>query len=838
MMSHEALINPKLIEAHLKVIHQAAEGVSGKLVLASFGQDPVTGKDITPKIEQFNIGKYRDMARTTKEWASEPHRNVYCALAVLKTGVKGRGETGDYSHVFGLVADFDDSNAADYEKRLPLPPRIVIQSSESRYQCHYLFTKPVDIEGAKEIGKRLVAYSGCDACSADPIHVWRILGALNWPNKNKVNGGRSTEPQTVTLVSKGDKFIDPAALLEALPPVESAKQSKQTVDSEFIQPAADVDEVREALNSIRADLPYDIWVRVLAALHSEGLYEEGRDWSMRDERFDQHEFDSKWNSFDKNKPDGVTIATLFMIAKEFKHNAEKAVMDNVINKLKSDKDCAAHFENNAIAAAAYFREQDIQLCRHYRREIKKVAKGSADILNWDKEINEKLQHSDEQGSCPDDASHHVIATHLIDRLESEIGADVVAVAGVLHTYNKDNGTYQPLSEDKTIVSIAEQYDGSKNCNRNSDYKAIYECVMRLRDQPGHFDHAPVGVATMGQFHRISGDGVIITETLSHEHRCRFAYDFEPSYHDAVLWFKHLHRCFKDNDEENQILLLQEIVGAVLFRLASSMQQAFLFLGPSATGKSTTQTVIELLIPGILRSASSPFSWDKEYNIATLSGKLLNCVGELPDDKCIPAADFKRVIGGDTLEGRHPTHRPFHFRNSAAHIFNSNHLINTRDRTNAFWRRWRIVEFANVIPGQRDPNYGEQLKGELPQILGWAFEGAKRLVANNYQFTNTEPHERKMAEWQVAQNSAAEFLDDAGAVTLGETLQESGYKAYLAYQEWCRDVGRQPLGRSKFYEELNGDAGKLRKIARLPSRRDGLIFVGFSLVANVDEFDIV
>ncbi len=829
------------IKKHINSRHRMAEGIDGKLVLASYGENPATGEAITPKVVQFEIGDVDNMTQLAIQWAQEDHRNVYMPLAAVKHGTSGRGKLDDCGAVFGLCVDFDDADAANYVARLPLPPTSILESSNGRYQASYLFNKVLSTDDAKCIAKALVAYSDCDGCSADVIHVWRILGTLNWPNKKKVTEGRSSKPQLVVSAPGGSgNMIDPDKLLASMPDaIDKCENTSVTlVDHGFDQPPADIEDVRAALDVLPADLPYHNWIRVLAALHSENLLELAREWSMQDGRFNEREFDSKWRSFDENKQGGVTIATVFKMSQDYHLLKVKSVMDDVIQKLKSDKECAAHFEDSAIEAAAWFFEHDIQLCRRYRREIKAAAKSMADIRNWDETLKEHIHGNDDQDSCPQGASHHVIATDHVDRLESQTGAEVAAVAGVFHIYQKDTGTYRSSPDGERIVAIAERYDGFKNCIRNSDYKAIDECIMRLRDRPDFFEHAPVGVATMGQFHRMNKDGTIATEPLSHEHRCRFAYSFEPSHKKASLWLKHLHRCFKGNDEENQVLLLQEIVGAVLFRLSSSMQQAYLFLGPSATGKSTTLTVIELLIPSSLRCASSPFSWDKEYNIATLAGKALNCVGELPDDKCIPAADFKRVIGGDTLEGRHPTHRPFHFRNSATHIFNSNHLINTRDRSAAFWRRWRIVEFSNVIEGQRDPNYGGRLEAELPQILGWAFEGAQRLVSNKYQFTRTKAHDRKMSEWMVAQNSVAEFLDDEDAVTMGETLKESGYKAYRAYQEWCRDVGRQPLGRSKFYEELEGDAGQLRKITKLPSRRDGSVFVGFTIGAGIEDFDLV
>jgi len=45
-----------------------------------------------------------------------------------------------------------------------------------------------------------------------------------------------------------------------------------------------------------------------------------------------------------------------------------------------------------------------------------------------------------------------------------------------------------------------------------------------------------------------------------------------------------------------------------------------------------------------------------------------------------------------LTGRHLTGRPFSFRNEAAHLFMSNHLITTSDHSEPFYARWLLVEF--------------------------------------------------------------------------------------------------------------------------------------------------
>ena len=143
-----------------------------------------------------------------------------------------------------------------------------------------------------------------------------------------------------------------------------------------------------------------------------------------------------------------------------------------------------------------------------------------------------------------------------------------------------------------------------------------------------------------------------------------------------------------NEEEQQVILIQEIVGAIMLGLMARYQKAVQFYDPfGRAGKGTLERMITGLIPDEFVSAVSPFKWDNEYYLASLAGSRLNTVGELSDSKPIPAAAFKTVTGGDLLTGRHPTHRPFTFKNEAAHLFMSNHLITTNDHSEALFTRW-------------------------------------------------------------------------------------------------------------------------------------------------------
>jgi hypothetical protein len=148
--------------------------------------------------------------------AREQHRNVYIPLAVFDPNLP-RGRKGGEQQVvtsLGLVADFDDSDAANYAARMPVSANYVIETSTGRFQAFLLFQEPIDPGRAKHVADLLKDCTGCDHGTADISHVWRVGGTLNWPNKKKVDQGRSASPQTVDVVKRWDDSLTAFETLE------------------------------------------------------------------------------------------------------------------------------------------------------------------------------------------------------------------------------------------------------------------------------------------------------------------------------------------------------------------------------------------------------------------------------------------------------------------------------------------------------------------------------------------------------------------------------------------------------------------------------------------------
>ena len=233
-------INPNWIFAHCVVVHHLAgrSKQPGKLVVTAFGEDPSqvnskTGKPglpLPPKVLHFDIGDPKRMSERVRELASQPHYNIYMPLAIFQPDLSAgsKGSEKDIVGCFGLVADFDDADAARWSDRLPIPPQYVLETSAARFQAFYLFTDPVPFDIVKPVAKRLKAYATCDNGTADISHVWRVAGTLNWPNAKKVNEGRATEPQLVKIVQPFEgKTIVFEQLVAALPEDGAQTAKKQ-----------------------------------------------------------------------------------------------------------------------------------------------------------------------------------------------------------------------------------------------------------------------------------------------------------------------------------------------------------------------------------------------------------------------------------------------------------------------------------------------------------------------------------------------------------------------------------------------------------------------------------
>lgn len=487
-------------------------------------------------------------------------------------------------------------------------------------------------------------------------------------------------------------------------------------------------------------------------------------------------------------------------------NNDSSIADanTVVAKLIEDvkHDSAAALEDDAVSALATIKQakpSDYQRKRaalkQANRDVSLSAIDSA-VKSWEAEIS----------SAP---THHGYAKNLLTNLVHEMWRPV-GYQGGLYVLDTGSNLWRAYPVPALVRNVAELHDGQDNCKRSSDYRAIAEHAIALATDESYFANAPIGVACPSGFYHIVGEAINLVP-LKPDHRQRVMLEITPTHKPTPEFDAFLHDTFKskhEGEEEQQLILVQEIAGAIMLGIMPKYQKAVLFFEPfGRAGKGTMERILRSLVPPTFVTAISPFKWSQDYHVATLAGSRLNVVGELPENEAIPASSFKSVIGGDLITGRHPTHRPITFTNEAAHLFMSNHLITTKDQSEAFYSRWLIMDFPNSrlrsgLP--LDPGLAERIiTDELTGIAYWALEGASRLIRNG-KFSKSAAHDRLMAKWRRSTSSLDEFIHECCELWSDCQVRRSDF--YVAYSKWCGETGRKPFSKSRVKDLLEHNLG--------------------------------
>ena len=202
---------------------------------------------------------------------------------------------------------------------LPLEPSLIVESSPGKFHEYILASDhwPADEQGSAEhraIEERMIESYGSDPNAKDLCRVLRVPGFLHRKDKNR--------PHLVRVVSSPGWRYPRQQIVEALPPVESAKKTEgdRQLDkkaSEHPKAADDGEDrrIREALFSIDATERH-VWLTIGMALEAHygragrALWDE---WSATaTDKHDPADQDRVWDSF---KGSGIGIGTLFHYAR-------------------------------------------------------------------------------------------------------------------------------------------------------------------------------------------------------------------------------------------------------------------------------------------------------------------------------------------------------------------------------------------------------------------------------------------------------------------------------------------------------------------------------------------
>ena len=263
-------------------------------------------------------------------------------------------------------------------------------------------------------------------------------------------------------------------------------------------------------------------------------------------------------------------------------------------------------------------------------------------------------------------------------------------------------------------------------------------------------------------------------------------------------------------EKDQIPLVQEMLGYFLVP-TNRAQKAFLIVGVGGSGKSVLLRTISDVLLG--RDNVSNVSWqalNERFKPAELFGKLVNAFADLPTKNIDDNGIFKALVGEDYLTVEYKNKKPFSFQSFARLLFSCNNIPkNYGDRSDGFYRRLIIIKFNHAVPqDKKDPELLEKFKGEADGILLFAIEGLKRLLHNNFIFSETQANKDALQQYREESNSCIGFVNECCEVeneaVIGCTM------LYEAYKIFCEDNGMKPYGKQTFNKELESNFDSLER----------------------------
>ena len=231
-------------------------------------------------------------------------------------------------------------------------------------------------------------------------------------------------------------------------------------------------------------------------------------------------------------------------------------------------------------------------------------------------------------------------------------------------------------------------------------------------------------------------------------------------------------------------LIQEMFGYCLLK-DYPYAKAFMLLGSGANGKSTLLELLEKFLGNDnIANPSLQELLDNRFTKIDLFGKLANIHADMSSEELENTGTFKMLTGGDTIRGEKKYQDAIKFKNHAKLIYSANELPKTKDRTDAFFRRWIVIDFPRQFTGdEADENLPDKLINdeEMSGLLNWALDGLERIKEQG-GFSHTDSRNDIKQKWIMQTDSLRGFLDIAceferDAWTVKEDFQK-------IYEEFC------------------------------------------------------
>ena len=305
----------------------------------------------------------------------------------------------------------------------------------------------------------------------------------------------------------------------------------------------------------------------------------------------------------------------------------------------------------------------------------------------------------------------------------------------------------------------------------------------------------------------------------------------PSSKGAELWADSLNLIFSENKE--LIDYVQMICG--LAAIGKVYVEALIIaFGGGRNGKSTFWNAVSRVL-GLYSGNISADTLtvgcrrNTKPEMAEVKGKRLLLAAEMQEGSRLNDSTVKQLCSTDDVFAEKKYKDPFSFKPCHTLVLYTNHLPKVSASDDGIWRRLIVIPFTAKIEGTKDiKNFGEYLfQNAGESILAWIIEGARKVIAQEYQLTIPECVQRAISEYRAQNDWFAHFIEDKCEVDA--SYRESSGALYQAYRNYSIDTNEYVRGTADFYAALEN--GGFKRI----NPRGKRFFIGLRLKTDAEGF---
>lgn len=274
-------------------------------------------------------------------------------------------------------------------------------------------------------------------------------------------------------------------------------------------------------------------------------------------------------------------------------------------------------------------------------------------------------------------------------------------------------------------------------------------------------------------------------------------------------------------EQKSFWTLFEIPAYLLYR-GYNIQKAVMLNGTNDNGKSVYINLLETFI-GQKNFSSEELQQicHNTFSKAELFGKIMNSCADLPATIMEDTGDFKKLTAFDMISAQRKFGQPFQYRSYAKLIFSANEVPESKDQTDAFFKRWIIIDFPfKFVVGLTLDKVTEKEKiadpyilskittpEELEGLLNVSLQLLERLLEKGC-FSYNPPVVDIRNRYLIKSNSAVVFIETELVDSTPDEMKDTDYEPFVEkellwneYLEFCKVKRTNSKTLTAFYLEI-------------------------------------